>query len=239
MRCRVRACSRCASVISIVNLAKTYLDGDRLVEVLQVVSLEVSTGASLAVTGPSGSGKSTLLNIIAGLVQADAGSVEVELDGLRIALQTCTEQERTSFRRQNIGYVHQFFNLVPTLTAWENVALPGVLNKKSAVRNRAIELLAAFGLEDRAEAFPDVLSGGEQQRVAVARAMIIEPAVVLADEPTGNLDQENTDAVTRLLFDSCDQFSTTLIVATHSEAVATLADARLDLGVTKLGVSGD
>ncbi|NKC01010.1 MAG: ATP-binding cassette domain-containing protein [Pseudomonadales bacterium] len=223
-------------MISIANLAKTYLDGDRLVEVLKALSLEVSTGASLAITGPSGSGKSTLLNIIAGLVQADAGTVEIGVDGLRVALQSSTEKERTAFRRQNIGYVHQFFNLVPTLTVWENVALPGVLNKKTGARDRAMDLLAEFGLEDRADAFPDILSGGEQQRVAVARAMIIEPAVVLADEPTGNLDQENTDAVTRLLFDSCDQFSTTLIVATHSEAVASLADDRLELGKPSLEI---
>lgn len=226
-------------MISIANLAKTYLDGDSVVEVLKALSLEVSTGASLAITGPSGSGKSTLLNIIAGLIQADAGSVEIRIDGRPVALQSSTEKERTAFRRQNIGYVHQFFNLVPTLTVWENVALPGVLNKKSAVRDRAMDLLAEFGLEDRADAFPDVLSGGEQQRVAVARAMIIEPAVVLADEPTGNLDQENTDAVTRLLFDSCDQFSTTLIVATHSEAVASLADDRLELGKPSLGIAVD
>ena len=141
-----------------------------------------------------------------------------------------SERERTIFRRQHIGYVHQFFNLVPTLTVWENVALPASLNQISDGRERSLALLSEFGLDGRADAFPDVLSGGEQQRVAVARALVIDPLVVLADEPTGNLDRANTEIVSSLLFGACKSNGTTLVIATHSDDVAAQADEHLRLG---------
>ncbi len=217
-------------MIKVSQLCKSYRDGERKVQVLNDLSLEVPAGRSLAITGPSGSGKSTFLNLLAGLLVPDSGKIEVKVDNRVTALEQASEKERTWFRRQRIGYVHQFFNLVPTLTVWENVALPGALNKQTNLRERAMAILSAFELDDRANAFPDVLSGGEQQRVAVARAILIEPAIVLADEPTGNLDRENTEIVTRLLFGTCHQFATTLVVATHSMAVAQMADQHIDLG---------
>ena len=206
-----------------------YVDGEHEVTVLSGLSINVEAQRSLAVLGPSGSGKSTFLNILAGIVSVDAGSVQFNVRDESFALHLLPEAERTAFRRRHVGYVHQFFNLIPTLTVWENVALPASLNKLSDVRERAEALLDEFGLLDRAGAFPDVLSGGEQQRVAVARAIVTEPAIVLADEPTGNLDRVNTEAVTRLLFATCERYGATLIVATHSPTVAALADEHLYL----------
>ncbi len=216
-------------MISVTDLHKTYVDGEHEVTVLSGLSINVEAQRSLAVLGPSGSGKSTFLNILAGIVSVDAGSVQFNVRDESFALQLLPEAERTAFRRRHVGYVHQFFNLIPTLTVWENVALPASLNKLSDVRERAEALLDEFGLLDRAGAFPDVLSGGEQQRVAVARAIVTEPAIVLADEPTGNLDRVNTEAVTRLLFATCERYGATLIVATHSSTVAALADEHLYL----------
>ncbi len=216
-------------MISITDLHKTYVDGEAEVTVLSGLSINVEAQRSLAVLGPSGSGKSTFLNILAGIVSVDAGSVQFNMRDESFALHLLPEAERTAFRRRHVGYVHQFFNLIPTLTVWENVALPASLNKLSDVRERAEALLDEFGLLDRAGAFPDVLSGGEQQRVAVARAIVTEPAIVLADEPTGNLDRVNTEAVTRLLFATCERYGATLVVATHSPTVAALADEHLYL----------
>lgn len=217
-------------MITVQALSKAYIDGDRRVEVLSNLSMDIDRGKSLAVTGPSGSGKSTLLNLLSGILACDSGTIGIEHDGQRIRLSEMSEKDRTLFRRRHIGYVHQFFNLVPTLTVWENVALPASLNRHRDVRERAMALLSRFHLEGRADAFPDVLSGGEQQRIAVARALIIEPLIVLADEPTGNLDRDNTEAVVELLFGACQEFSTTLVVATHSERVAGEADQHFDLG---------
>ncbi len=219
-------------MISVTDLHKTYVDGETEVTVLSGLSLNVEARRSLAVLGPSGSGKSTFLNILAGIVSVDAGSVQFNVKDASFALHLLPEAQRTAFRRRHVGYVHQFFNLIPTLTVWENVALPASLNKLSDARERAEVLLDEFGLLDRAGAFPDVLSGGEQQRVAVARAIVTEPAIVLADEPTGNLDRENTEAVTRLLFATCERYGATLVVATHSPTVAALADERLYLTET-------
>ena len=216
-------------MISITDLHKTYVDGEAEVTVLSGLSINVEAQRSLAVLGPSGSGKSTFLNILAGIVSVDAGSVQFNMRDESFALHFLLEAERTAFRRRHVGYVHQFFNLIPTLTVWENVALPASLNKLSDVRARAEALLDEFGLLDRAGAFPDVLSGGEQQRVAVARAIVTEPAIVLADEPTGNLDRVNTEAVTRLLFATCERYGATLVVATHSPTLAALADEHLYL----------
>ena len=226
-------------MITIQSLNKSYLDGDRRIDVITNLSLELDAGCSLAITGPSGSGKSTLLNILSGILAPDAGSIEIGVAESSVRLDQMTEKGRTLFRRKHIGYVHQFFNLVPTLTVWENVALPVSLNRKfdkdTSAREMSLSLLSEFNLSHRAEAFPDVLSGGEQQRVAVARALIIEPLLVLADEPTGNLDRENSGAVADLLFGACQKFQTTLVVATHSDAVAGRADQHLTLEAASPG----
>ncbi len=217
-------------VINVSGLSKSYLDGERTIEVLDEVDLALHAGHSLAITGPSGSGKSTLLNILAGLLQADAGSVRLKLAGEVYPLQAMTEQQRTLMRRRWIGYVYQFFNLVPTLTVLENVRLPARLNKRRDLDNQATRLLETFGLDQRLHVFPEKLSGGEQQRVAVARALLMQPPLILADEPTGNLDAANSAEVARLLFDTAHELGLCVVVATHSPAVAQRADHHLRLG---------
>ena len=216
-------------MIRISGLTKAFDDGDRRVIVLNGLSVSVSECASLAVTGPSGSGKSTLLNIMAGVLAADDGTVELVTKDGTFALHEATEAQRTRIRRRYVGYVHQFFNLIPTLTVLENVLLPAHLNKRPELEEDAVGLLRGFGLAGRSLSFPEVLSGGEQQRVAVARALLVRPALLLADEPTGNLDRRNADAVADLLYGMAAQYEVTLVVATHSGRVASRADATLSL----------
>ena len=215
------------------GLCKRFLDGARELEVLRNVSFSVARGESMAITGPSGSGKSTLLNILAGLLPVDAGSVCMHVKASEGAstfrLEQMSESERTRLRRRYIGYVHQFYNLVPTLTVIENVRLPGRLNRGRTLDAFASELLTEFGLAERADVFPQVLSGGEQQRVAVARALLLTPNLLLADEPTGNLDAENAQSVATALFSAAKERGVSLVVATHSEAVAERAEQRLRL----------
>jgi putative ABC transport system ATP-binding protein len=179
------------------NLTKTYLEGEKSRIVLRDASARIACGENVAILGKSGSGKSTLLNLISGIDLADSGTICV--NGAEMT--AMNERERTLFRRQKIGFVFQFFNLISTLTVLENVALPGELNGLSGrqARRRAQELLEAVGLPDRLDTFPDRLSGGEQQRVAIARALMNDPLLLLADEPTGNLDEETGVQVLRLL----------------------------------------
>lgn len=217
-------------MIRITNLVKGFTDGDQSIDVLRDINVEVPNGSSLAITGPSGSGKSTLLNVMAGIIECDSGEVELAAAGQKYNLHQLNESQRTKFRRQHIGYVHQFFNLIPTLTVLENVLLPAELNKRKDLFQHGARLLDDFGLADRSDKFPHVLSGGEQQRVAVARALLMKPAVILADEPTGNLDQANTELVADLLFAMAKDFQVSLVVATHSEEVAARAGLRLHLG---------
>ena len=218
-------------LVEVRGLSKSYQDGDRSIEVLRQLDVELAAGRSLAVTGPSGSGKSTLLNILAGIVPCDEGEVDLHLGGRSFAVHLANERARTQMRRRYIGYVYQFFNLVPTLTVLENVRLPGRLNKRKDTDQRALTLLEEFGLGDRAQVFPEVLSGGEQQRVAVARALLLKPPLLLADEPTGNLDANNSAHVADLLFDHASQMGVSVIVATHSDAVAERAHHHLHLGI--------
>ena len=180
--------------------------------------MEILAGETVALLGASGSGKSTLLNIISGLTPADSGIVRVADS----ELSQLTAPGRTLFRRQNIGFVFQFFHLIPTLTVEENLRLPLQLNRRDGPegRKRIRELLKRVGLGDRAEAFPDRLSGGEQQRIAVCRALAHQPPVILADEPTGNLDTKTATNVLKLLLDLSKEQDTTMIVVTHSESVA-------------------
>lgn len=212
------------------GLGKHYVDGDRHIDVLKDFDFEVAAGESVALTGPSGSGKSTLLNILAGIVPVSCGEVWLRHDGAEVPLHTASERQRTRLRRANIGYIYQFFNLVPTLTVLENVRLPAHLNKRKDLYGRAEALLAQLGLEQRMHVFPEVLSGGEQQRVAVARALLIEPPLLLADEPTGNLDAENSALVADTLFAAAADMNVALVVATHSETVAVRAGRRVTLG---------
>ena len=217
------------SALNVKNIVKHYQDGGRQIDVIADLSFSVAAGESLSVTGPSGSGKSTLLNLLAGLLELDNGDITLQLKDKTFSYRTADERSRTALRRQYIGYVYQFFNLVPTLTVLENVRLPARLNRQRELENHASTLLGEFGLSDRLHDYPETLSGGEQQRVAVARALLLKPPLLLADEPTGNLDTENSNHVADLLFSSCREQNISLVLATHSTEVAAMADSRLHL----------
>jgi putative ABC transport system ATP-binding protein len=209
------------------HLSHSYVEGEQQHPVLRDVSADFLSGQSVAVRGRSGSGKSTLLNLISGIDTPAGGQVEVA--GCNIT--TMTEQERTLFRRRHIGFVYQAFNLLPTLTVADNLRLVLELNRvpdKEAAQ-RIDELLHAVDLPDRAGSYPDVLSGGEQQRVAIARALCHRPSLLLADEPTGNLDDKTAEMVLALLDRLVRKTGGTMIVATHSQAVASFCDRVMEL----------
>ena len=213
--------------VQVIDVSRSFREGDRQHDVLKGLNLDVDAGESIALRGRSGSGKSTLLNLISGIDYPDAGDIYVSAR----QLSAMSERERTLFRRKNIGFVYQAFNLVPTLDVGDNVRL--VLELNGVDRNRADEtvcsLLEAVGLPDRKESYPDVLSGGEQQRVAIARALAHEPVLLLADEPTGNLDDATASGVLDLMFELVRRTGTTLIMATHSNAIAAGCDRIVEL----------
>ena len=203
------------------SYGKTYADDSTSTPVLNDISLSVARGEQLAVLGHSGCGKSTLLNLISGIDYVDSGTITVggvELTGL-------SEKDRTLFRREHIGFVYQSFNLIQTLTAVENIQLPLQLNNFSTtdIKNKTTEILERVGLTDRANAFPDQLSGGEQQRVAIARAMVHSPSLVLADEHTGNLDAETGREMIQLFTDLAKSRKQTVLMVTHSLTIAKTA----------------
>ena len=191
------------------------------------VDLEVDAGEFLAITGASGSGKSTLLHLIGSLDTPDEG--ELHVDGL--ALHSASDPEKTTFRRESIGVVFQFFNLMPTMTVLENVMLPLVLRGDGgkAARERAQQLLELVGLSERTSHFSHQLSGGEMQRVAIARALSHKPRLVIADEPTGNLDSKNRDRVLEILSQIHDEKMATMVIVTHEEEVAEAASRRIEM----------
>ena len=217
-------------LLRVAGLRRVFRQGEIDTPVLADVALTLSPGAFLVLSGRSGSGKSTLLNLLAGLDRADAGSVCWHVDGRDHALEHMDEDARTRFRRRHIGFVFQFFNLVPTLNALENVALMAELNGLDAPLDRARTQLEALGLGARLDAFPETLSGGEQQRVAIARALVHAPAAILADEPTGNLDRATGDAVFAALTTAARESGAALILVTHDLALAAGADQHLQLG---------
>ncbi len=213
--------------ICLENLHKQFLEGGQERQILQGTSATFKRGEFIAILGKSGSGKSTLLNVVSGIDQADQG--EIIINGQ--TLTKLDENQRTLFRRRNIGFVFQFFNLIPTLRVIENVSLPlellGV--ELSEAREQASQILAEVGLADRLNTFPERLSGGEQQRVALARALVHDPLVVLADEPTGNLDEETGEQVLALLDKLTRQAGKNLIMVTHSKENAVFADRIFEL----------
>ena len=215
------------ALVRLIGVTKSYREGTRERRVLDGVSLEIAAREVVAIVGRSGSGKSTLLNLMGGIDVPTQGDVIV--GGASIV--TPTEHARALYRRRAIGFVFQFFNLVPTLTVEENLLLPLELNgvARSVARERVGALLATVGLADRAASFPEQLSGGEQQRVAVARAVAHRPALVLADEPTGNLDGDAARGVLDLLRRLGDESGTTVVLATHSDDAAAVADRILTL----------
>ena len=217
----------CDTHVRLTNLTRSFHEGEQLHAVLQSLDATFVRGEKVALRGRSGSGKSTLLNLISGIDVPDDG--EVEIDGQLIT--AMSERDRTLFRRKHIGFVYQAFNLVPTLTVADNVRLVLELNavKGDTAAKRISTLLDQVGLIDRAGSYPDLLSGGEQQRVAIARAVAHGPSLVLADEPTGNLDDKTADEVLKMLDDMVSDAGGTMIVATHSARVAKTCDRVLEL----------
>ncbi len=210
------------ALISATNLNKVYGSGDTTVIALNNVSLQVEPGEFVAVMGPSGCGKSTLLHLLGGLDQPTSGSVTI--DGHKLS--DLPDTKLTELRRHKIGFIFQFFNLIPVLNAVENAALPVTLDgvRPADAKARASEWLTRFGLSDRLDHRPDQLSGGQQQRVAVARALVANPALILADEPTGNLDTRASEEIAELLRQVANDWKRAVVVVTHDPRIAAHAD---------------
>jgi putative ABC transport system ATP-binding protein len=212
-------------IVQASEVSRRYGEGDAAVDALTEVSVDFARDRFTAIMGPSGSGKSTLMHILAGLDRPTAGTVLV--DGLEITV--LDDGDLTNLRREKLGFIFQFFNLLPVLTAEENVVLPVSIAGGKVDRGWLDQLMRTVGLEDRRTHRPSELSGGQQQRVAVARAMVTKPAVVFADEPTGNLDSKASEDVLKLLRQAVDEFDQTVIMVTHDPEAASYADRLLTL----------
>jgi putative ABC transport system ATP-binding protein len=223
-------------VLTIRQLSRSFREGAQVHRVLAGVDARIASGERVAIMGRSGSGKSTLLNLISGIDRPDGGAVEI--DGLEVT--ALPEPARTLFRRAHIGFVYQFFNLIPTLDAAENVRLVLELNgvRGAAARERSLAALADVGLAGRAASAVDRLSGGEQQRLAIARALVHAPQLVLADEPTGNLDEQTAREVLPVLLSLTRSRGATLVMVTHDSALAASADRVLELRAGRLHERG-
>ena len=207
-------------ILKIENLTKIYGEGENQVRALDGVSFSVEKGEFLAIIGPSGSGKSTLLHILGGVDRPTSG--KVWMDGQDVYAQD--EEQLAIFRRRQVGLIYQFYNLIPVLDVVENMTLPVLMDGQQVNEARLEELLETLGLQDRRKNLPNQLSGGQQQRVSIGRALMNAPAVVLADEPTGNLDSRNSQEIVELLKFSNRKYGQTLIVITHDESIALQAD---------------
>ena len=225
VNCRNRETMRPPYMLRLTDIHKIYISGGRPLEVLAGISTFVAKGESLAIVGPSGSGKTTLLGICAGLDTPSSGIVEL----MDESLSDLDEDQRARMRSRHVGFVFQNFQLIPTLTALENVCIPLELKRAGKVRQRAMEWLDRVGLAHRAGHYPVQLSGGEQQRVAIARASVSEPAILFADEPTGNLDGETSAQIERLLLSAHRDTGNTLILVTHDPELARHADRVMKL----------
>ncbi len=205
-----------AKILKVSQLGKTYTSGSRDLTVLDDINFELEEGATLAIVGPSGSGKTTLLGLCAGLDEPDRGSVEL----CGYDLNTLSEDERARLRNEEVGFIFQDFQLLPTLTAIENVSVPLELKGSKKASKVAMELLTRVGLAERAHHYPSQLSGGEKQRVAMARAFSNRPSILFADEPTGNLDEETGEKIIKILFDLNKEAGTTLVIVSHDLELA-------------------
>jgi putative ABC transport system ATP-binding protein len=212
-------------MIKLSNVSKTVMSGPEMLTILHPMDLDIPRGQFVSIVGPSGSGKSTLLGLIAGLDSPTTG--EIFLDGINIT--SLDEDSLAELRAKKIGFIFQSFHLIPSLTAYENVLVPMEIARVRDASRRARRLLEAVGLTDRAHHYPWQLSGGEQQRVAIARAFSNEPAILLADEPTGNLDSKNGLHVFELLLELNRERGTTLVLVTHNEQLANRADRKIVL----------
>ncbi len=201
------------NIVEISSLVKTYRRGNQIITVLQDISFDIKEGEFLALMGPSGSGKSTLLNLIAGLDKPDSGSIIVQ----GIDITNLDEKELSRWRAENVGFIFQFYNLIPVLTAFENVELPLLLTglSKKERKEHVENALNIVGLMDRMEHYPSQLSGGQQQKVAIARAIVTDPTLIVADEPTGDLDKKSAEDVLNLMTELNEKFGKTIIMVTH------------------------
>jgi putative ABC transport system ATP-binding protein len=213
------------AIISAQNVSKSFKNENRTIEILHSLSFNVQKGETISITGPSGSGKTTLLGLLAGLDTMTSGSISI--DGEQ--MENMNEDQRSKLRLHKMGFVFQNFQLLPNLTAIENVMVPLELLGEAKPNKKAIELLAQVGLADRSTHYPTQLSGGEQQRVAIARAFAHDPILLMADEPTGNLDEETSYKVEQLLFDLNKEKGTTLVIVTHDLDLAAKTDRILKL----------
>jgi putative ABC transport system ATP-binding protein len=209
-----------SSILSVSDLSKTYNSGTKTLKVLDNISFELETGKTLSIVGPSGSGKTTLLGLCAGLDRSDEGSVTIN----NIKINGLSEDERAQVRNQYVGFVFQNFQLIPTLTALENIMVPVELRGDKGARDIGMELLEKVGLADRMSHYPAQLSGGEQQRIAIARAFSNSPTLLFADEPTGNLDEETGHKIEELLFNLNKEQNTSLVLVTHDIELANKTD---------------
>jgi putative ABC transport system ATP-binding protein len=200
-----------STILDIQNVTKTYKSSDRILTVLEQINFSVKAGSTMSIVGPSGSGKTTLLGLAAGLDRSSSGSIELN----NIKLDNLNEDQRARVRNQYVGFIFQNFQLLPTLTALENVMVPLELRGERNVKLRAKDLLQKVGLSDRGHHYPAQLSGGEQQRVSMARAFCNNPQILFADEPTGNLDAETSEKIIELIFNLNKEAGTTLILVTH------------------------
>ena len=216
-------------ILEVRNASKTYGEGESAVAALNQVNMEIESGEFIAILGPSGSGKSTLLNMIGGLDALTQG--EIFFQGEQLCLDN--DNRMSEYRREKIGFVFQSFNLIPVLSVYENIVMPLVLSNRKPDNDYIDEIMTHLGIEEKRNAFPNQLSGGQQQRVAIARALSNKPEIILADEPTGNLDTRTGQEVLELLTSSGKKFGRTLIMITHNERIANKADriVRIENGV--------
>ena len=203
-------------ILDVQHLTKKFKSGAKEINVLNDISFRVAGGEGISIVGPSGSGKTTLLGLCAGLDEPTSGTISL----MEMQLNRMNEDDRAYIRNQHVGFIFQNFQLLPTITAFENVAIPLEMRGERNVGNKAKDLLARVGLEDRIMHYPSQLSGGEQQRVAIARAFITNPSILFADEPTGNLDEETASTITELLFQMNREERTTLVLVTHNMPLA-------------------
>ncbi|WP_411679749.1 ABC transporter ATP-binding protein [Clostridium thailandense] len=207
-------------ILKVENLNKTYGKGENKVEALKDISLQVNKGEFLAIVGASGSGKSTLLHLLGGLDRPSTGKVIIDGE----SIYNYKEENLAIFRRRKIGFIFQFFNLIPVLDVEENIALPTLLDNDKVDRSYLQEIIELLGLEERKNHLPSELSGGQQQRVSIGRALLNKPSIILADEPTGNLDSKNSKEVIDLLKFTARKYNQTLILITHDVSIAAMAD---------------
>lgn len=219
------------NIIEVKNVTKTYGKNEGLVKALNNISFSIDRGKFVAIVGASGSGKSTLLNLLGGLDVATTG--EIIVSGNKIS--TLKRNELTVFRRRNIGFVFQDYSLLSVLNAYDNIALPGILDKGTRINKQKIEyIMKNLGVWDKRRKYPEELSGGQQQRVAIARALVTNPSLILADEPTGNLDSKNAMEVMSMLKICCKSYQQTIIMVTHNEEMAQMCDRVIRLSDGKI-----